>query len=139
MSSTTNNMQNDKAHIEAKGKLFSLYYGQKVFNDGNGEYLYPLTPDFLNKIHTQYYLVLRSVKQLTDFEANLIGFLSVENLIACLEAYGEMDFENNFIRREQHQILIGLGVIRPITMVVNGEVKTYEVEDVIKLGWVKVV
>jgi hypothetical protein len=53
---------------ENKSRFFALYINQKVLNDGQGEYLYPLTGSLLHDMVNTDYLSLRSIASLTESE-----------------------------------------------------------------------
>lgn len=58
-----------KNTLKNKQKFFAQYLNQKVFNDGNGEYLYPLKGRFLESVTNQEYLVLKPFSSITDEDA----------------------------------------------------------------------
>lgn len=139
---------NDKANLEAKAKLFALYLGQKVLirDDFNKSVPVIILPFDLAQTNSSY-LLLRTVKQLSQTE---------EEIFAKLCHWNEpitdfhIDFEISevcFTKRDAGYVTITLdgwghlrsiGIIIPFTTIINGEVKTYEVEEILANNWAKV-
>lgn len=153
---------NDKANVEAKGKekFYSLYIHQKVFK----QYKYEerdaleLSVDMIANLNftTDSYLLLRSIQQLTDDECYVVyTILNPTDLIDIRTNKAMFDLHISTLRKKildriyfnrsitsiipLIDYLRSISILIPFTTIINGEVKTYEVEDVIKLGWVKVV
>lgn len=128
---------NDKV----KSLFFSQYLGQKVLRHLdylNSDECLEIEYVHLSDNWMGHTLLLRDISQLTDKETVLIGFFGNENLVKCLDSYKEENFENNFIRRYQHQLLLAFGVIRPFTYLSeSNQPITLTPAEIIALGWAK--
>lgn len=151
-------MQNDKAHIEAKAhyKFASLYLECPIsYNDDLGnkqtDILRWYHLDWLGSQKKEIVLLLRTVKRLTDEEiiqvVILMGIYEPQYKFA-IQYYRDVvnDYFKGGITHCWHpykhssivDYLRSISILLPITMVVNGEVKTYEVEEILSKNWAQI-
>jgi hypothetical protein len=146
-------MQNDKANIEAKAKLFSLYLGQPVLIPTLDAEVYPneITGEILDKLGTIYLkesaLLLRSVKQLTDEEVINIAIIVFGSYPNNTQKIFIRDGVENMFKggwgcdlNKTSKIcdyLRGIGILLPFTTLTSGDVKTYSEDEILDMGWAK--
>lgn len=84
------------------------------------------------------HLLLRSVDQLTDGEAIILGFLSSSHINKCINAYGLDRFYDELIGIDRHLTLICLGVLVKFLYInETNEIITLQPADIIANGWAK--
>lgn len=143
-------MQNDKAHIEAKAKanFLALYLGQDVYANTERDLMTYVTTDYIQDAikgrRDGDYLLLRTVKQLTDDEwlqiGDVRGWKTVDK--------SHINTQRTIISSVQRDFRIGnpivcdvmrsIGILLPFTTLISGEVKTYEVVEILANGWAKI-
>lgn len=137
----------DKAHIEAEAKFKALYLGQPVYKREGQPLTYYLRVTHL-RAEDKGYLSLRTVKQLTDEEYKVLAKWSAyrldnKNIVQVGKAMAKHLFELNKWSGNTISAMVdylrSIGILLPFTTTINGEVKTYEVEEILANGWYKTV
>jgi len=123
--------------LENKAKFFAQYLGQKVFNDGDGDYLYFLKGRFLENLRHQEHLVIKPLSSITDEDA-----IDVARIITGKKLQSDIQLWINDIKKEL-EITASIGVWR-IEVFHHLQYKGYalpymglSVEKQIEYGWIK--
>jgi hypothetical protein len=123
-----------------KARLFALYLGQKVLNDNGSDPTNPIIrePVELTYLTDNGLLELRSISDLTDEEAVILGFMGSGNVKRCLEVYSEDDFYRSFINKVWIvDYLRSIGIALPFTYLEDGKPVTISVEEQVQRGYIK--
>lgn len=135
----------------AKEKLFAMYYGQIIMCIPGVKYLidcYNLSTVIRSDGIKDAYLLLRSIKDITDNEAFGVAKLfysgypefwrDIHGLEILAAPVNRRDLDTGHFSYSITDYLRSIGIALPFTTVEDGKPVTYSVEQQIENGWIKI-
>lgn len=111
-------------YYDIKSKYFALYFGQKVLYNGCDTVV---VNSGYNWLHPSHILVLTPIEQISDDAAIKLGYLDPSIFL----------LEIGRIHLWQFDLLRQLGYATEFTTIVDGEVITYSVKELVELNIIK--